>query len=233
MRNYLDRSISFTEYRDLVAKLSDEGQTTGPEQTESRIAFTKLNRQRMTRLEKTIELDEPVIHAAEAAKRDMIWLIITEAWCGDAAQNIPVIEKVANASRSIETRYLMRDENLELMDNHLENGARAIPRLIALDRQTLDVLGTWGSRPKVLKEYFSELKARGLEKAEIGELLQRWYNEDKGRSLQLEFAQLLEDWGGQKPFALQHRQPIYAVHHCGVERSEDKVRPYNCGAALH
>ncbi len=41
----------------------------------------------------------------------MIWLIITEGWCGDAAQNIPAYRKNAAESVNIETRYVLRDEN--------------------------------------------------------------------------------------------------------------------------
>ena len=61
----------------------------------------------------------------------MIWLIITEGWCGDAAQCIPTIEKIAAESKNIETHYVLRDENLDLIDEYLTNNARSIPKLIA------------------------------------------------------------------------------------------------------
>lgn len=83
----------------------------------------------------------------------MYSLIITESWCGDAAQNVPVLEKIAAESDMIETRYILRDENLDLMDPFLENGSRSIPKLFALDRTNLKVLGAWGSRPLPLKKY--------------------------------------------------------------------------------
>ena len=195
MENYLRESMGFGEFRSLVDQLAEAKDTTGPEKSDSRINYTKLNRRRMSRLEKTVVLNETARRAAAQNKRPMIWLVITESWCGDAAQNIPVIEKIAAESDIIETRYLLRDENLELMDRFLENGSRSIPRLIALDRDSLEVLGTWGSRPAALKEYFLELKGQGLDKSEMGELLQRWYNEDKGRSLQKDFSELIPQWG--------------------------------------
>ena len=186
--------MSYDEYLNQIDRLINSGDTTGPEKSESRISYTKLNRQRMARLDKTITLNEAVRQAAAQNGTQMIWLVITESWCGDAAQNIPIIEKIAAESDIIETRYILRDENLELMDRFLENGARSIPRLIVLDRNGLEILGTWGSRPSVLKEYYTKMKSQGLEKAEIGELLQRWYNEDKGRSLQNEFYELINRW---------------------------------------
>ncbi len=196
MKNYIDRSMSFTEYLALIDGLLAEGKTTGPNQSEALSNYARLNRQRMWRLHKTIELDPGIAMMAAANDRRMLWLIITEGWCGDAAQNIPIIEKIAAESANIETRYILRDENLGLMDRFLTNGSRAIPKLIALDAETLEVLGTWGARPAKGQQFFQELKETGVEKNEISERLQRWYNEDKGRSLQTEFVGLIETWQG-------------------------------------
>jgi hypothetical protein len=81
-----------------------------------------------------------------------------------------------------------------LIDQFLTDGARSIPKLIALDASTFEVLGTWGARPAAAQEHYNELKARNLEKPLIMENLQRWYNDDKSRSIQLEYAQLIEQW---------------------------------------
>jgi hypothetical protein len=191
MEKFINASITFAEYIRLIDDLLAVGRTTGPKQSDAMFNYGKLNRQRMHRLEKTIVLNEAVKAAAQNLDRKVIWLILTEGWCGDAAQNIPVIEKIAAESVNIETRYLLRDENLELMDRFLTDGARAIPKLIALDADTLKVLGTWGSRPKAAQDLFDELRARGLEKPLIMENLQRWYNTDKNQSIQAEFVELL------------------------------------------
>lgn len=183
--------MSFEEYEALIERLVGERKTTGPKQSEALANFTKLNLQRMKRLAKTIELSDETKQAAHAIDRRQAWLIITEAWCGDAAQNIPIIEKIASESDMIQTRYILRDENPELMDRFLTSGARAIPKLIALDAETLEVLWTWGARPKAAQDLFLAARDRGVEKAAIMESMQRWYNEDKGRSIQAEFVGLL------------------------------------------
>ena len=198
MRSYLERSMTFAEYSALIERLVEEGKTTGPKQAESLANFTKLNWQRMKRLAKTIEIEETVASVVSTNDHVMTWLIITEAWCGDAAQNIPIIEKIAAESGIIETRYILRDENPELIDRFLTFGARSIPKLVALDSETLEVLGEWGARPTVAQELFFEMAKRGIEKPAIMEALQRWYNEDQGRSLQNEFAELISSWGGRK-----------------------------------
>lgn len=196
MKNYIEKSMTYAEYIKLIDDLLLDGKTTGPNQSEAMFTYGKLNRQRMHRLEKTIVLDEAVKQAARRVERKMIWLIITEGWCGDAAQNIPSIEKIAAESPHIETRYVLRDENLDLMDAYLTHGARSIPKLIALDAETLEELGTWGPRPAAAMDYFFEMKKNNLEKPQMMENIQRWYLQDKERSLQNEFERLLHEWSG-------------------------------------
>jgi len=191
MKDHIDRSMSFREYLSLIDDLLADNKTTGPNQSEAMLGYGRLNRQRMARLEKTIVLDDKALGTIAANSRRQIWLILTEGWCGDAAQNIPAIEKAASASDLIETRYVLRDENLELMDEYLTEGARSIPKLIALDADTSEVLFTWGARPTVAQQLFKQRKAEGVERALISEELQRWYNADHGVSVQRELATLV------------------------------------------
>jgi len=191
MEKYLDESLSFDEYEGLIEQLVEEGKTTGPKQSESLANFTRLNLQRMNRLAKTIEIGDEVKSAVRANQQNLIWLVITEAWCGDAAQNIPVIEKIAAESDIIQTRYILRDDNPELFDRFLTYGARSIPKVVALDAGSHEVLWTWGARPKPAQDLYFGLHKDGAEKSAIMEQLQRWYNEDKGRSIQAEFLSLL------------------------------------------
>jgi len=197
MKKYVEKSMSYAEYIKLINDLLLDGKTTGPNQSEAMFNYGKLNRQRMHRLEKTIKLSDSLTEKARKIQRKMIWLVITEGWCGDAAQNIPTIEKIAAENDLIETRYVLRDENLELMDGYLTNDARSIPKLIALDAETLEELGTWGPRPQIAMDYFHELKAQKMEKPEMMEKIQRWYLSDKEQSIQKEFEKLFENWTKQ------------------------------------
>ncbi len=198
MKNYIEKSMTYAEYVKLIDDLLLEGKTTGPNQSEAMFNYGKLNRQRIHRLEKTVKMNESVIEKARNIQRKMIWLIITEGWCGDAAQNIPTIEKIAAENENIETRYVLRDENLELTDAYLTNNARSIPKLIALDAETLKEIGTWGPRPQIAMDYFYEMRNQDLEKPEMMEKLQRWYLTDKEQSIQSEFEKLLNDWSAKE-----------------------------------
>src|SRR5215217_44154 len=106
MKQYLKKAMTFAEYIKLIDDLLLEGKTTGPNQSEAMFNYGKLNRQRMHRLEKTAVLNDSLKEKVQSVRRPVIWLILTEGWCGDAAQNIPIIEKIAAESPNIETRYV-------------------------------------------------------------------------------------------------------------------------------
>ncbi len=197
MKNYIEKALTYTEYLKLIDDLILEGKTTGEDQSESRVYFGKLNRHRMNRLDKTVVINEELKEKVKSVQRPLIWLIITEGWCGDGAQNIPAIEKIAAENPLIQTRYLLRDENLDLMDQYLTNGGRAIPVLICIDGETFEPMGRWGSRPTEIQEYFLELKASGIEKTERDELIQRRYNADKEKAIQKDFWKLLDGCANQ------------------------------------
>jgi hypothetical protein len=194
MKEYVEKAMTFAQYEKLIDDLLADGKTTGPNQSAEMYDYARLNRQRMKRLEKTIEVGAEIRDAIAGLDADCYWLVITEGWCGDAAQNIPVIEKIAGLNPGIRTRYILRDENPELMDRFLTNGARSIPYLIAIDARSFEVVGTWSSRPAAGQAYFLELRSQGMAKPEINEKMQRWYNEDGGRSLEMEFVELTKAW---------------------------------------
>lgn len=198
MKNYIDGSVSFSEYVELIDNLLEQRKTTGENQSAEMFNYGKLNRQRIKRLEKTVKLSESLKQTVKAFDRRVIWLIITEGWCGDAAQNIPIIEKIAAENPKIETRYVLRDENLDLMDKFLTNNARSIPKLICLDAELRNEIGVWGPRPNVAMSYFYEMRESGMAKPEMMENLQRWYISDKEQSIQIEFEELLKSWTNQK-----------------------------------
>lgn len=195
MKEYIEKAFEYAEYIKLIDDLLAEGKTTGEKQSEAMFNYGKINRQRMKRLGVTVELNESLKEKARNIEQKWIWLIITEGWCGDAAQNIPIIEKIAHENSNIETRYVLRDENLELMDKYLTNNARSIPKLICLDAETLEEIGTWGPRPQEAMDYFLEMRETGMEKTQMMENLQRWYIKDKEQSIQKEFEELLSKWG--------------------------------------
>lgn len=184
--------MSFQTYYNLTDQLVAEGKTTGPKQTEDLAHYTKLNLSRMKRLAKTASLNDALIEKINQVKRKTYFLVISEAWCGDAAQNVPLIAKATEFSSNIEIKIILRDENLDIMDAFLTNGGRSIPKVIAIDAESLEVIGKWGPRPQAAQKLMLELKAKNAPYTEISERLQRWYIEDKTNSFQADFLELIE-----------------------------------------
>ncbi|WP_440879998.1 thioredoxin family protein [Tenacibaculum sp. C7A-26P2] len=178
----LEKAISYDQYRTLVSDLIEQGKSTGEIQSDDLLNYSILNDKRMNRLDKTIEISENTKNKVKNVKKEQTWLVLTEGWCGDAAQNIPVINKIAEQNSKINLKFVLRDENPELMDQFLTNGGKAIPKLIAIDDES-NVLGTWGPRPSEATSMVADYKEKyGKLDPEFKKDLQIWYNKNKGRN---------------------------------------------------
>lgn len=192
IKSSLDRSISYEEYRTLVHQYSLTNGTSGKEQSESHIQFTKLNDRRMKRWDKTLKINKTDADAFKRFEQKLIWLVLAESWCGDGAHMLPVLNKITQINPNIELRIVLRDENLELMDNFLTSGNRAIPKVIIIDKESENVIGTYGPHPSEVAGYVSRFKAvNGVLTASFKEDLQYWYNDDKGNTIVKDLIQIL------------------------------------------
>lgn len=190
----LFNSHSYIEYRKLVTDLLSEGKSTGNEQSDSLTNYSKLNEARMNRLEKTIVISEDTISKLQHLDNHYIWLVISEGWCGDAAQILPILNKMALASdKKIDLRIVFRDENDDLMNHYLTNGGRAIPKVIVICKEAGIVRTDWGPRPKGATELMAKHKKEvGPIDEKIKTDLQLWYLADKGISVQEELLAIME-----------------------------------------
>jgi hypothetical protein len=192
IQSALQNSHSYTEYRNIVSKLISEGKSTGKEQSADLLHYSELNEVRMKRLEKTLKLDPEVEKTLQNLKSNQTWLVISEGWCGDAAQILPIIKLMSEASKNIDLKLVFRDENEELINLFLTNGAKSIPKLLVLD-ESFNLINHWGPRPEGAKNLIIEYKAKhGIvdEAAKIA--LQKWYLDDKGISTMKEIVTILQ-----------------------------------------
>jgi hypothetical protein len=192
-KEVLEKAMSYAQYRALLEDLFAQGKTTGPNQSEEYLAYAKINLQRMQRLEKTTLLSEDLKKALSALSQSYFLLVITEGWCGDAAQNLPVFHLIEKEFKTIELKLILRDDHLDIMDNYLTNGGRSIPKIICLDKITLDEKFVWGPRPAALQEIVMQLKKENKSHTEKGLITQNWYNADKTKSLQTEILHLVQN----------------------------------------
>lgn len=190
--------MSPASFRELLGQLVREGRTTGDDQSEEMVAYTKLNLARTVRNEKTVKLLPEVVEAL-ANVHGMTWLVITEPWCGDSSQVMPVLAMMASAAPDLSMRVVLRDEHLDLMDHYLTHGGRSIPKMIAIDPKGKELF-TWGPRPQAAQDMVWANKdlpeAEQLPKEEIYAKVHAWYAANSGVAIQQEVLALLKGVAG-------------------------------------
>ena len=193
-KKILKKTITYKEYRNLIDELIHQNKTTGNNQNEQFVGFTKLNVHRMNRLDKTAKINPEFTQVVNNLSLNQIWVVITEAWCGDSAQLIPYMEKMAESSDGkIELSILFRDENPQLMECFLTNSTRSIPKLLALDKQSLNPVFIWGPRPAAAQQIMLDYKANKdmMTWDEFELKLHQWYTVDGGKTTVKEISKIL------------------------------------------
>lgn len=198
----LEESIGYEEYHALIEQLLSQSHYLALKNIENDTHDTRLSLIRMERLDKTARMTAQTRLQIAAIHTPQIWLTLTEVWCGDAAQIVPTIQKMAALNDKIEHRLVFRDQHPELMDAFLTHGTRSIPLTIILEKKSLKVLGHWGPRPQELLAFvldnlqdLNKIKDEQEHKTRNAEFLtkvQRWYAKDKTYSTQKEFLEVLK-----------------------------------------
>ena len=188
----LFNSCTYLEYKQTISDLLFEGKSTGNEQSEDLLQYSTLNEIRLRRLDKTINVPEEISKKLKSFENEYIWLVIAEGWCGDAAQILPILNKMALETDKVDLRIVFRDSNDELMSHFLTNGARAIPKLLIIDKQSGEVCNHWGPRPKGASDLIKNYKEQfGVVDTAAKTQLQLWYLHDKGLSVQNEVVEIM------------------------------------------
>lgn len=124
LNSWFQKGLTIVEYTDLMTR----------------------NKEEMHSIYESFTLKDEDKNKLEALRsRELRAIVLTEDWCGDAMLNNPVLLRLAEAA-GIEVRFVLRDQNLELMDQYLTNGtSRAIPIFIFIDQEGNEV-SVWGPR---------------------------------------------------------------------------------------
>ena len=188
-------TFSYSEYFDFTEQTANGSFLAIHPLPPEKIEAAKMNVQRMKRIYKTFQPSQQVIELLQKIPGNMQWTIIAEPWCGDGAQNIPVLAKIASISDKIELRIILRDENPAIMEAFLTDGKKAIPKLICIDPKQHKMIGTWGARPFNMQQLFVQCKdVNGRSKEDCLKELHTFYAKDHGESLQQEITALLASW---------------------------------------
>lgn len=191
----ITNAYSYSSFNELTEELWEKGEVTNQANSESNLNYTKLNLQRTHRWDKRGQVLPEVEMIVNAIKHPQTWLVITEGWCGDSAQILPFINKMAELNPNITLKVILRDEHPHIIDQFLTDGrSRSIPKVVILDTESLEVLGSWGPRPsEVQKNYLLEKEDPEVGSKEASKNLHTFYAKDKGTTSQKEFATVLSE----------------------------------------
>jgi hypothetical protein len=157
-RERFERAPTFPAYLDLVVK----------------------NRELWRDVWDRVRLPEELVRAARAVGGRWHLVALSEDWCGDAVNTLPVVARLARAA-GWDFRVMSRDENPDLMDAHLTNGrSRSIPVVIVYDEAFREV-GSWGPRPGELQAWVMS-EGLAMPSPERYKIVRRWYAKDRGRT---------------------------------------------------
>ena len=184
-------------YDEFLANWETNIENTDPdkltEEEKTHYNYRILNKQRSTRVRKTYKVSEELKSLLTEINSPQIWMVLTEDWCGDSAQNLPYIAEMAKLNPNIDLRILPRDENLDIMDNYLTNGtSRSIPKLVAFDADGNELF-QWGPRPKEAQDFVAQELSKGREKPDVYKDLHMWYAKNKGLAIEGEFKTLIQE----------------------------------------
>lgn len=180
-------------YLEAMAEWTASETHSGPEASDKLAEYTALNAVRMKRVGKTYKMSEAMTELLQSgACNGQHWVVITESWCGDAAQSGPLISRLAEVA-GVTLEWVLRDGSNGIIDDFLTNGGKSIPVWIVADANG-EVLGTWGPRPNTVKNMVAEYKAQPEPKppyAEYAAEIQLWYARNRGKEFEAEAQGLL------------------------------------------
>jgi hypothetical protein len=185
--------ISFEQFNKESNERASQPNSPNNNETQNKLHdYTILNQRRTTRILKSYKPNNEIVEIVKRINEKQTWLIITEDWCGDSAQNLPYLFKMTNSNQNIEWKVIYRDQNTDIIDMYLTNGGRAIPKIIAFDSEGNELF-QWGPRPEHAKQLVKNWKDSGLSQPEFNEKLHLWYGKDRGKTLEEEFRVILSN----------------------------------------
>ena len=186
IEKFWNEAVSYDEYLIEAEKRYNDAKINGDKDYEE---YYRLGLQRMNRMWDKYVPDEEQKAILKSINFDGKILVITEPWCGDASQVVPILPKFFD---NIEVRYTYRDQEPSLIDDFLTNGGKSIPVVLLLDKE-FNVINHWGPRPKQGKELLERYKADpvAFPKDRFYVELQTYYAKNRGFDTIAELLELI------------------------------------------
>ena len=151
--------------------------------------YSRYNYDRQQGVELAYRMSEDFRDAVKSLKGPQTWYFITDDWCIDSAYSLPLLKEAAALHGDITIHILMRDDNLDIMDDYLTDGRRSIP-IFAGFGSSSNELFKWGPHPDKLEKLRSSLQEAGEPGRVVSGSTIDWYAADGYLEVERELAAL-------------------------------------------
>jgi selT/selW/selH-like putative selenoprotein len=118
------------------------------------------NQDRFDETERTVQLSAADVAFFKELAQPLNVLVLAEDWCGDVIANLPVLGRLAQESGKLNLRIFLRDQNLDIMEQYLNQGQfRSIPTFVLFDANFREI-GHWIERPAKMTELVQEVRRK-------------------------------------------------------------------------
>ncbi|MGI6643610.1 MAG: thioredoxin family protein [Bacillota bacterium] len=95
--------------------------------------------------------------AKRLPERSIRVLVLSEPWCGDCVENLPVLAKLESLYPFLKLHIFPRDQNLDIMDEYLTEGMAIIPVFVFFDEKGTEI-GRFVERPSGAHAFMEEAR---------------------------------------------------------------------------
>ena len=185
----LNNPLSFDQY---MSQWKDTNALplTGLDKIERRYRFySKYNLERQERVEQEWRPSPEFVKAVDSMAGPLSFFFITDDWCIDSAYSLPLLHWISSRRSDIRLQIGLKNDNLQVLDQYLTDGARSIPKLI-IENQAGETVAVWGPQPEEIRLIRKSLMDNNAEGSVVSGTTIEWYANSGVLEVEKELGQL-------------------------------------------
>ncbi len=199
-QDVIDGAMDYATYVAMVKQLVEGYRTAGSEGRDIKHQMTGVNYETILDLERSVILEKETINLLQRQHSELVWVFITEPWCLDSANALPVIHKMAELNSNIELKIVLKSAPPYIIESFPTNNSLSTPKTISLDKFSLITWGTWGPRPEPLQAIVriwlkdmskEEKEGDSFQVLHYQKLIREWFKRDATKTMQAEMVKSL------------------------------------------
>ena len=185
----LNNPLSFDQYMSQW-RATNSLPLKGLDKIERRYRFySKYNLERQERVEAEWIPSAAFLEAVDTLDGPLSFYFITDDWCIDSAYSLPLLQWVSNRRSDVRLEIGLKNDNLDVLDQYLTDGARSIPKLI-IENHKGEIVAVWGPQPEEIRLIRKNLMDNQAEGSVVSGTTIEWYANSGILEVEKELGQL-------------------------------------------